>query len=193
MRFLVRSRLGLAVPLGMVWLLAACTEPAGPAPTAPAPPVASGEPARSPGVGVVGETIYVPAYSHIYFRDGTREFNLATTLSVRNTDPEQPITVTSVRYHDSAGRPVRQYVDAPVNLPPLASRAFVVEDRDTAGGVGANFLVEWQAAARVSAPIVEAVMISTAGTQGLSFVSRGQVVRAFGTAAGDGEAAASAR
>lgn len=179
MRLSFRRRFVSAVTLGVLTLLAACgPEPA--SPESPAPPRPRVPADTSRARGVVGETVYVPAYSHIYFRDGTREFNLATTLSVRNTDPERAITVTSVRYHDSAGRLVRRYLDAPAALAPLASRAFVVEERDTAGGVGANFLVEWEAAARVSVPIVEAVMISTAGTQGLSFVSRGQTVRAFG-------------
>ena len=129
---------------------------------------------------VAGQTVYVPAYSHVFFQDGTREFDLTTTLSVRNTDPALPITVRSVRYHDSSGQLVRRYLEAPLPLAPLASRAFVVEERDRSGGVGANFIVEWEAPVPVSPPIVEAVMISTAGTQGISFVSRGQAIRSFG-------------
>lgn len=128
----------------------------------------------------VGQAIYVPVYSHIYYRDDTRDIGLAATLSVRNTDPQQPVTLTAVRYHDSAGRLVRRYLDGPLALGPLASESFVVEQKDRAGGVGANFLVEWQAEGEVSAPLAEAVMISTASTQGISFVSRGVVVRPIG-------------
>ena len=130
----------------------------------------------------VGQTLYVPAYSHIFHQDGSREIDLTTTLSVRNTDPDRAITVAAIGYHDSDGRLVRRYGARPFRLGPLASEAFVVEARDRTGGVGANFLVEWHAEAAVSPPLVEAVMISTAQSQGISLVSRGRVVRAFGGA-----------
>lgn len=134
------------------------------------------------GPAVVGQVVYVPVYSHIYFRDGGRDVALAATISVRNTDPEHPISVATVEYYDSAGQFVRRYGEGVVVLPPLASQAYVVGEQDRTGGVGANFIVEWEASVQVSAPIIEAVMISTASTQGISFVSRGQVVRSLGEA-----------
>lgn len=129
---------------------------------------------------VVGELVYVPAYSHVFHQDGSREMNLTTTLSIRNTDPDHPITITGVRYFNSGGSLIRNYLEQPLQLAPLASRAFVVEERDKAGGVGANFTVQWQAGVQVARPIIEAVMITTASTQGISFVSRGQAVRSLG-------------
>ena len=39
---------------------------------------------------------YVPAYSHVYYQDG-RTALLAVTLSVRNTDRNYEIALTSVR------------------------------------------------------------------------------------------------
>lgn len=136
--------------------------------------------ATAPIDAVVGQTVYVPVYSHIFHQDGSRELDLTATLSIRNTDPERALTVTEVGYYDSAGRLVRRYVEQPISLGPLASEAFVIEGRDRTGGVGANFLVEWHAAAEVSVPLVEAVMISTAQGQGVSLVSRGEVVRTLG-------------
>lgn len=141
------------------------------------PHVVQGDTSQSASAALIRQTLYVPVYSHIFFQDEVREIDLAATLSVRNTDPQHPITVTSVRYYDSAGRLVRQYGEGAAVLPPLSSRAHVVGERDRTGGVGANFMVDWEASVQVSAPIVEAVMISTAGSQGISFVSRGQVVR----------------
>jgi hypothetical protein len=58
----------------------------------------------------------------------------------------------------------------------MASTDFVVTEDDT-GGAGANFIVEWSAGAEVTAPVVEAVMISTASQQGISFVSQGRVIK----------------
>ena len=59
----------------------------------------------------------------------------------------------------------------------MASTDFVVEEYDTSGGAGANFIVDWTASMEVTAPVVEAVMISTASQQGISFVSAGRVLK----------------
>jgi hypothetical protein len=126
---------------------------------------------------IVGQTIYVPIYSHIYTRDKSRVFNLAATLSIRNTDEQNPIRINSARYYDTNGALVREYVKAPLRLAPMASTDFVVAEDDTSGGVGANFIVEWSAGFKVTAPVVEAVMISTATQQGISFVSQGRVIK----------------
>ncbi len=142
-----------------------------------------------PPDAAAGAVVYVPVYSHVYHQDETREVDLAATLSVRNTDPERPVTVAAVAYYDSDGRLVRDHLGGPLVLGPLGTRSFVVAERDRTGGVGANFLVTWWSGPGVSEPVVEAVMISTANSQGLSFVGAGRVVRrhgATGEAAGDG-------
>ena len=138
-----------------------------------------GTPATNLGSDIVltrGQVLYVPAYSHIFAGTASGEFNLTTTLSLRNTDRNESITITSVRYYDSAGVVVRAYLEEPHQLGPLASTAFVVEERDTTGGVGASFIVEWSAQEPVTAPVVEAVMISTASSQGLSFITSARVL-----------------
>ncbi len=55
------------------------------------------------------QSLYVPVYSHIYIHEGA-PFRLTATLSIRNTDSVNPLYVISVRYYDSAGKLVRQYV-----------------------------------------------------------------------------------
>jgi hypothetical protein len=124
-----------------------------------------------------GQTIYVPVYSHIYFEDKKNLLNLAVTLSIRNTDLGNPIIITSVRYYDSDGKLVKQYLERPLQLRAMASTDFVVSRTDTSGGSGANFIVEWVAGQAVSDPVVEAVMISTEYTQGISFISPGRVMK----------------
>ncbi len=128
---------------------------------------------------VAGQTIYVPIYSHIYVRDKSRVINLTATLSLRNTDAQNPIRITSARYYGTDGAQVREYVTAPLWLAPMASTDFVVAEDDTSGGAGANFIVEWSASVEVTEPVVEAVMISTASQQGISFVSAGRVLRSL--------------
>ncbi|MCB0060458.1 MAG: DUF3124 domain-containing protein [Caldilineaceae bacterium] len=128
------------------------------------------------GTAITGQTIYVPAYSHIYYQDRERVINLTITLSIRNADPAQAIWIDSVQYHDANGQLLRNEVSAAIQLPPLATVEFVVEEEDTSGGSGASFLVKWSSDLQPVAPVVEAVMISAASTQGISFVSVGRVI-----------------
>lgn len=124
----------------------------------------------------MGQTIYVPVYSQIY-HDAQEMLDLAATLSIRNTDLTKPIIITSVRYYNSDGKLVKQYLAHPIELGPLASTYFVVNRTDTSGSLGANFIVEWVAQTEISEPVVEAVMISTAFQQGISWSSPGRVIK----------------
>ena len=126
---------------------------------------------------VTGQTIYVPIYSHIYFENNKSYLNLTATLSIRNTDLDNSIILTAVRYYDTNGNLVREYLKEPSELRALASLAFVVERTDSAGGSGANFIVEWVGEKQVSEPIVEAVMLSAESAQGISFISGGRVIK----------------
>ncbi|MEH2067291.1 MAG: DUF3124 domain-containing protein [Nostoc sp.] len=125
----------------------------------------------------MGQTIYVPVYSHIYHYNRQEVFELAVTLSIRNTDLNNPIVITSVRYYNSDGKLVKQYLERPIQLDALASTDFFINRNDTTGGLGANFIVEWVAQTEISEPIVEAVMIGTDFQQGISFTSTGKVIK----------------
>ena len=127
----------------------------------------------------LGQTVYVPVYSHIFADDRYRDrpFLLTATLSVRNTDPERPFTLRRVDYYDSEGALLQRYLEAPVTLAPLASTHYIVPESEAKGGAGAKFLIEWQAPAAVSEPIIEAVMIGTKLQQGISFISTGRAIK----------------
>ncbi|WP_414579244.1 DUF3124 domain-containing protein [Anabaena sp. CCY 9402-a] len=126
---------------------------------------------------VMGQTIYVPIYSEIYHHNRQEVFNLAATLSIRNTDLTNHLIITSVRYYDSNGKLIKQYLEDPIQLNALASTDFFINRNDTSGGLGANFIVEWVAQTEISEPIVEAVMIGTDFQQGISFISPGRVIK----------------
>jgi hypothetical protein len=49
---------------------------------------------------IAGHTIYVPVYSHIYHQDNM-EFDLTATLSIRNTDFNNPLIVKSAKYYNT--------------------------------------------------------------------------------------------
>lgn len=126
-----------------------------------------------------GQTIYVPIYSEIYHHNRQEIFNLAATLSIRNTDLANSIIITSVRYFDSNGKLIEQYLKQPIQLDALASTEFFVNRNDSRGGIGANFIVEWVSQTEISEPIVEAVMIGTDFQQGISFISPGKVIKNY--------------
>lgn len=123
-----------------------------------------------------GQTLYVPAYSHIYHGPRAVEFDLTCTLSIRNTDMSNSIELVSVNYYDSGGELVRRYQKDSVMLEKLATQEYIVDLSDKSGGSGANFIVVWRAEKPVNAPLVEAVMIGTQGNQGVSFTSRARPV-----------------
>lgn len=124
----------------------------------------------------VSRVVYVPDYSHIYHGSERNRYPLTTTLSIRNTDPDRSITVTSVRYYNTQGELDRRFLEEPRRLGPLGTVEFVVAEHEITGGSGANFIVEWSADRPVSEPVIESVMISTRLGQGLSFTSRGQPI-----------------
>jgi len=124
---------------------------------------------------VEGQRLYVPAYSHVYHQKGAPYF-LTVTLNIRNTDAENEIVVSSVRYFNTGGKEVRSMLSKPLRLGPLAATEFVIERDDKAGGSGASFIVDWQAGTEVNQPLVETVMIDTKGQQGISFIAQAVVL-----------------
>lgn len=123
-----------------------------------------------------GQTIYVPAYSHIYSGNRERPFLLTVTVSIRNIDPKQLIKITTVDYHETQGNLLTKIVETPVTLKPMESIRYVIPEKDKAGGSGANFIVKWESDKFVNPPIVESIMIGTQSQQGVSFTSRGQAI-----------------
>lgn len=141
---------------------------------APAPVAA---PAGPTGAGA---TVYVPVYSSIYIREGNQTFDLTVTLSVRNTDAKEPITIHGLRFYDRDGKLIHTYVETPMTVGPLASTETLVAESDTRAGVGGSFVVDWGAHAPVPDPVIEAVMIGSGNGQGISFLSPGRVTARHG-------------
>ncbi len=124
-----------------------------------------------------GQTVYVSVYTHIYSGLKGRPFQLGATLSIRNTDPKHPITLLSVKFYDTDGKLLKDYLGEPKRLNALVSTRYVIKEGESGGGSGANFLVIWKSEKMVNPPIIEAIMIGTRSGQGISFVSKGQVIK----------------
>jgi hypothetical protein len=165
---------GLIALIGSLLMLAGCYTEA-PTPGVPATPTTP--PVVISDLDIVtGQTVFVPAYAEIFYGSADETLALTTTLAIHNSDPENAIVVSSIRYYDTDGTLVRDYVEAPIRLKPMATTAIVVEAQAGNGGWGTNFLVEWGAETPVFEPVIEAVMTSRQGTEGVSFISEGRVL-----------------
>jgi hypothetical protein len=153
-------------------LLAAC-QPNTPA-TQPLIPTLPPAPLTDLNI-VKGQRVFVPAYAEIFYGSAEDTLPLTTTLAIHNSDLTRAIVVSSVRYYNTEGKLVREYVETPIELAAMATHAIVIEPREGSGW-GANFIVEWAALEAVYEPIIEAVMISRQGTEGVSFISPGRVI-----------------
>lgn len=130
-----------------------------------------------------GQTVYLPVYSHLWHgnldaKNKTPETApLSALISIRNTDPTQPIRIVSARYYDTVGSLLREFVPAVRTIPPLGTLELFVERREAEGGSGANFLIRWQSDAPVSPPLTEAVHADLYSVRTVSFVTSGRAVR----------------
>ncbi|WP_462325708.1 DUF3124 domain-containing protein [Desulfoplanes sp.] len=122
-------------------------------------------------------TVYVPVYSNIYHGPKVRPFELMSILSIRNTDPRGSIRIVQANYHDSMGRLIKRHVGKHLVLPPLGSADFTVPEKDKTGGTGANFIVKWESDEPVNGPIIQALMVSTRSSLGISFICPGKRIR----------------
>ena len=160
--------------------LVSCAAPAAAPAPANAPSTVNLKPLSSPlPADAVVRRIYVSVYSSIYLGLESEPLmvNLAATVSVRNVSAQHPLILTHVRYYDSAGKPVRDYLKEPGELGPMATVEYVVKRDDTTGGPGANFVIEWTGPAGMDEPLVEAVMIGQSGHAGFSFISQGKAIQ----------------
>jgi len=129
-----------------------------------------------------GPTLYLPIFSHPWHGDlGSRKMPdktaLSALVSIRNTDPAQPIRVLSARYHDSQGKLVRDFVPKARVVPPLGALELFIERSESEGGSGANFLIRWQADRPVSPPVVEAVHADLRNPRTVSFITVARPIR----------------
>ena len=122
------------------------------------------------------KSLYVPVYSSVLTGQGAPATELAATLAIRNTDPDNTIFVTQVAYYNTAGDLIQVFLDETRGLAPLASALLVIDVADRRGGTGANFIVNWGAEGPVNDPIVETIMIGGSGPRGFSFSSPAKVI-----------------
>ncbi|MEZ4950179.1 MAG: DUF3124 domain-containing protein [Saprospiraceae bacterium] len=122
---------------------------------------------------LISGSTYLALYSQIYQHSHAHTYDLTTTVSIRNISSTDTVFLTKADYYDTHGALLRPYLKFPVYLAPLETIEIVIDEGDQSGGTGANFLFDWKTNNENSAPYMQAVMISTAGQQGLSFTTEG--------------------
>lgn len=125
------------------------------------------------------ETDYVPVYSDIYHRDGTKRFSLTTTISIRNNSLVDSAYILGATYYDSYGKELHDYVNSTILLSPLESIEFVVVETENIGGAGANFIINWASKKYSDQILIQSVMIGSYGQQGISFLSNSKVIESI--------------
>lgn len=121
---------------------------------------------------IEGKT-YLPVYSHIYHIHEHRTFDLTITISIRNVSMTDSVYILNADYYNTIGDNIRKYFKNPIYLKPMETIEIIIEEQDKEGGSGANFVFDWAMKNDKNPPLFEAVMISTNGQQGLSFITRG--------------------
>ena len=128
---------------------------------------------------VKGQTVYIPSYANVV--SGPPIYMvvpLRANLVIHNTDPAQTISIARIDEYNTEGQKVGSYLTAPVTLNPLgAMRVVVKESKKEAEGLGANFIIQWQAEKKVNEPIIECLIIGSLGAQGYSFTTQGRIIQ----------------
>lgn len=131
-----------------------------------------------------GQTLYLPVYSHIWHGDRVVDgkYPLKNTvsalISIRNTSLKTPIKISSARYYSTQGKLIKEFLPKPAAVGAMGTLELFVERKESEGGSGANFIIEWDAATPTNAPLVEAVHADIKGHQTLTFVTSAHPIQA---------------
>ncbi len=128
-----------------------------------------------------GQTLYLPIYSHIWHGDTTSDGQRARTLvsvsvSIRNTDPVNPLRVLSAQYYDTDGKKLKEYVTSPKILGPMGTYELFVPRSDDTGGSGANFVIRWQSDKPTNPPVVQGFHANLPVGRSIAFATSAVVI-----------------
>ncbi|GLR16755.1 DUF3124 domain-containing protein [Portibacter lacus] len=120
---------------------------------------------------------YLSVYSQIYSFTLAKKYNLTAMISLRNTSETDTIYLSRIEYFNTEGDKLRSYFKNVVYLAPMETIEIVIEQTDSEGGTGANFMIDWYIPKGSPEPLFEGVMNSMQATQGLSFTTEGKRIK----------------
>lgn len=131
-----------------------------------------------------GQTLYLPVYSKIWHGDRVIEGQypidrlVSALISIRNTSLKTPIRIVSARYYSTDGKLLKEYLSKPAVIGAMGTLELFVERKETEGGSGANFVIQWDAATATNPPLVEAVHADIrSGQQAFVFITRAHPIQ----------------
>lgn len=130
-----------------------------------------------------GQTLYLPVYSKIWYGDRVikdkypLEHYLSALVSIRNASFKTPIRVLSARYYSTDGKLISEFVPKPITIGAMGTYELFIERKESEGGSGANFVIQWDSVVPANPPIVEAVHADISGPRTLSFVTLARPVQ----------------
>ena len=131
-----------------------------------------------------GQTLYLPVYSKIWHGDrieGKEPIDrlVSALVSVRNTSLKTPIRITSARYFSTEGKLLKEYLPTPTTIGTMGTLELFVERKESDGGSGANFIIQWDSTSPTNPPMVEAVHADIRnGQQALTFITTAHPIQA---------------
>lgn len=117
---------------------------------------------------------FLSIYSQIYVRTENDQTDLTATISLHNPNINEQVYIDKATYYNTYGEPIRVYFDKTIFIEPMETVQIIIDGVDDEGGTGANFIFDWTIKPNTNEPIIEAIMISTYGQQGISFVTTGK-------------------
>ena len=132
----------------------------------------------------IGQVLYLPIYSHVYHGDldaqgKPQQTLLSAHVSIRNTNVRHAMKLHYVRYYDTDGSLLKEFVTKPMVIPPLGTHELFVQQSDVSGGSGANFLISWSADSTVNPPLVEALHADIQPARTLIFTTTARPIHAL--------------
>lgn len=123
--------------------------------------------------GLTFGSTYLPVYSKVYERTQNDSYSLTSTIGIHNISSRDTCFLVAADYFNTKGKLVKRYLSKAIKVAPLETLEIIIAKGDDGGGSGGNFVFDWAVPKNCSEPLFEAVMISTTGQQGISFITRG--------------------
>jgi len=122
----------------------------------------------------INESVYVPAYSDLYYESQEKKTFFTVILSLRNISFTDTLYFTHIDYYSSHGKLLRQYIDQVLVLNPMESMEYIVDESEKEGGTGANFVVRYKAREDLkNHPFIETIMMGNLDNYRFAFTSPG--------------------
>lgn len=131
----------------------------------------------SPNQSLETGSTFLSIYSQIFLRTANDQAELTSTVSIHNANLKDKIYINKAVYYNTEGEPIRTYFDDPIYINPMETVQIIIDGIDNEGGTGANFVFDWSIKPGTNEPIMEAIMISTYSSQGISFVTTGKRIK----------------